>query len=318
MKITDMKTGDIVTVKLVLAEVSLRQTSTKPPRDFLSTTFTDGINTIAGNLWNYSAKASLPVTGKVYTVDATVDEYRDKKQLNIRNMVLEDNQDLSEFVVKYIPDATDVINGTILLINQISNKKLYNVTKHIYDRHLNEIVMASGAKAVHHVGLYGNLYHCYETARIAIAISKVFEESDDSLVTAGALLHDIGKIFTYGYDGVSVYVTEAGSMLDHIVLGIRILDETEKEFGPDYADIFGFLKHIVASHHKEQEYGSPVTPRFLEAYIVAAADSISASAGVLLDANKKAIAEGKTMTDKLFTLSNREHFLQEDIHRRLV
>lgn len=317
MKISELKTGQEIVMKLVLAEVGVRQTSTKPPRDYLTATFSDGSGNISGNWWNYVNNNSLPEKGKVYLVTAAVDEYRDKKQLNIKLMTLSDDQDMSAFRLTYNTDLYSLSCALEELLEDIENAKLNNVTTFIYESYMTKIKGSTSAKAVHHVGAGGNLAHTIEVARYSKALSLINNDVDTSLCIAGALLHDIGKIHAMQIVGPVVEYTQLGNMLDHIVLGISIVDEAEKRFGPDYSDVCCLLKHIIASHHQELEYGSPVTPRFAEAYIVAAADRISATLGTLSDANNKAVLEGRDMTEKLYTLGNREHFLQRDIARRL-
>ena len=173
---------------------------------------------------------------------------------------------------------------------------------------------STSAKAVHHVGIGGNLAHTLEVFNYGLIIAARLINQGRSvnmdLVRAGALLHDVGKAFTYVVTGPVIDYTFEGQLLDHIIIGIKLLEEALAVVDETYRDAGILLAHIIASHHGQLEYGSPVTPKFAEAYIVNLADGISASLDTLFTANDKAAKEGKEMTDRLYTLGNREHILQ--------
>lgn len=161
--------------------------------------------------------------------------------------------------------------------------------------------------------------HCYEVADMAVALGEVARHAGYTvnldLCIAGGMLHDIGKCQTYKYDGAAVAMTTDGQLLDHIVLGIEIIDKFAEQFqaaGKDLAWL-PWLKHIIASHHGELEYGSPVFPLCIEAYLVNLADNASSTLSMIKAANDKAVLEGQGMTDRIYTLHNRPHFLQNAI-----
>ncbi len=131
------------------------------------------------------------------------------------------------------------------------------------------------AKSVHHIKLGGLLRHTIEVAKIAYNIYKVFPDKlDKSLLIAGALLHDLGKIEEYEvyYDRE---ITDRGRFLGHIIMGVmRVRDVIKKigDFSPKKAVL---LEHIILSHHGRLEYNSPVVPLIPEAFIIHYADEIS-------------------------------------------
>jgi 3'-5' exoribonuclease len=63
------------------------------------------------------------------------------------------------------------------------------------------------------------------------------------------------------------------------------------------------LEHIIASHHTELEWGSPVNPVTLEAMIVCHADQLSASTDTITTALKEST---EPWTQKIFTQHNRQ------------
>lgn len=320
MKISEMKVGDRVSCRLFLAGASIRKTKGNPPKDFLTLEITDGVEQLDGKIWNYNSKLGIPELKKVYVFDGTIGEYAGKKQITVDTMERDTNQSVQDFSVSYESDAQLLQDQLHKRISSIGDKRLMNTVLTLYNRYGTRALEASSAKAVHHVGFGGNAAHTIEVFDYAVSIANNVYGMPVSLdlVKAGALLHDIGKIETYYIDGPSVNFTEDGTLLDHIIIGSTRIQQMAEELArteddPGYVKIASLLIHIVASHHGKQEYGSPVTPRFAEAYIVSAADGMSASMDVLRTANKKAVAEGKAVTDKLYTMNNSEHMLQSTV-----
>lgn len=319
MKICDLKVGRRVTLDLVVAGASIRQTKGNPPRDFLSVDLSDGNDTLDGKIWNYEASQGVPETGKVYTVTGVISEYQGKKQITLEGFRLSLDQDVRRFLPQFVEDIDSVYNNLLSTIGLITHENMRKLCEHIYKKHIMDIKRASSARGVHHVGMGGNLVHTYEVTSIAsnlaCIISLLGYEVSHDLCLAGAALHDIGKIFTYDYDGAAVCMTPAGMLLEHHIIGIEMVDAAINELFPDqmHEKWVRALKHIIASHHGELEFGSPVVPLFNEAYIVSAADKLSAEMAMVKQANDKAVQEGKDMTDRIFTLHNRPHFLQKEL-----
>jgi 3'-5' exoribonuclease len=131
--------------------------------------------------------------------------------------------------------------------------------------------------ANHHAALGGLLKHTVEVGVIARQIAKTCGAQWD-IVLAGVLLHDIGKLEAYRWDGVFT-MTPAGSLLGHVVLGSLMLDRRlDEEDEPPLGDEQRLLlHHLVLSHHGELEFGSPVRPMTIEAEVLHDADDASAT-----------------------------------------
>ena len=318
MNLTDLTNGQKVTIDLVAGECSIRKTKGTPPRDYLAAVMTDGTEQIDCKMWNYDARKGVPETGKVYTCSGTVGEYLGKKQLTLDKFTESADQDMTRFMPHYVAEPDVLYRQCLGIAAEIKSDTIRDITLTLYTKYQHELLVASSAKGIHHVGIGGNLAHQYEVARIALAIGICLNSITDTqlstdLLMAGGLIHDIGKCMTYEIMGATVSYTRCGMMQDHVVLGLRMFDAalngTELYYTPE-ADA---LRHIILSHHGELEYGSPVVPLFMEAMIVNRADGISATWDTLRQANKKAESEGKAYTDKIFTSHNREHILQRDI-----
>jgi 3'-5' exoribonuclease len=136
----------------------------------------------------------------------------------------------------------------------------------------------------HHAELGGLLKHTCEVAAIGRRIAEVCG-ADVDLVLAGILLHDIGKVESYRWEGC-FEMTTAGSLLGHIVLGALMLDRRlEQEAGfPCSATERTILHHLILSHHGKLEFGAPVYPMTLEAEVIHYADNASAKTRAMADA----------------------------------
>jgi 3'-5' exoribonuclease len=138
--------------------------------------------------------------------------------------------------------------------------------------------------AGHHAALGGLLRHTWEVAAIGRAIATS-SGADLDLVTAGALLHDIGKLEAYRWDG-SFETTEAGALLGHVVLGMLMFDRrVALGSSPPCTEAERLvLQHLIASHHGRLEFGAPMAPMTLEAEVLHFADNASARTASMADA----------------------------------
>ena len=132
------------------------------------------------------------------------------------------------------------------------------------------------AVAHHHAYVHGLLEHTLGVAKSARAIALSYQgtdyQPDLDIVTAGALLHDMGKIDTYRLDP-GPEMTLEGTVIDHIATGYARFVKLADEFGLAPLERT-HLGHIILSHHGQREFGSPVLPATPEAMIVAAADNL--------------------------------------------
>jgi 3'-5' exoribonuclease len=136
----------------------------------------------------------------------------------------------------------------------------------------------------HHAQLGGLLKHTTEVAAIARAVART-SGADQDVVLAGVLLHDIGKLEAYSWDGIFDY-TVPGSLLGHVVLGALMFDE-RLGIEPDPVcteEERLVLLHAILSHHGQLAFGSPVQPMTLEAEVLHWADNASAKTTSVADA----------------------------------
>lgn len=144
----------------------------------------------------------------------------------------------------------------------------------VAEQHAERLRLWPAARQVHHAYRSGLLEHILKIMEVGDGIAAAYGANRD-LVIAGALLHDIGKLYELSYDGATQYSVE-GNLIGHITIGVRMLRETAAAI-PDFPpDLELQLAHLILSHHGALELGSPIKPMTAEAFILAAADDLDA------------------------------------------
>ena len=138
---------------------------------------------------------------------------------------------------------------------------------------------APAAKRYHHAYVHGLLEHSLTVAQAVSALSSIFPGVDRDVAVTGALLHDVGKLDAYAYDGHQIEMTNIGRLHGEIALGFaRVRDEISRIEGfPD--NLAQALLHIILSHHGSLEHGSPVVPCTREATLVHMIDNLGGKLG---------------------------------------
>lgn len=147
---------------------------------------------------------------------------------------------------------------------------------------------AAAAKEFHHARRGGLLEHTAQMMRSALAFRTVYPEMNWDLVCAGVLFHDSGKLWENDYPekGFVSQPQVVGELLGHISIGIELVNkiwrtlegsaEFQQSGTPSTETVRQHLLHLVASHHGQKEYGSPVTPRTPEGWMLHYIDNLDA------------------------------------------
>ena len=144
----------------------------------------------------------------------------------------------------------------------------------ITTQHADKLRIWPAAQTVHHAYRSGFLEHILSVARSALTLGAAYGANQD-LLTAGALLHDIGKLEELDYDRSTRYSRE-GNLVGHVTLGTMMVRAAASAI-PDFPDILRTqIEHLIVSHHGHKEFGAPVEPMTIEAMILSAADDLDA------------------------------------------
>ncbi len=164
------------------------------------------------------------------------------------------------------------------LITSVKNQHLKRLLEEMFvndTEFYTSFINASAASQNHHVGRGGLLFHTVSMTKTALNLISNYPKLNRDLIVTGCLIHDIGKVETYE-NGPTFDYTSEGKLENHIVLGVKMLTRFVDRI-PDFPhELESILTHIIASHHGQLEYGSPVTPKIPEAMVVNFADEIDA------------------------------------------
>lgn len=309
--INELEVGKAYACTLALLECTKQKT--KAGKDFLRLVFTDGQEQVVGNYWDWAGGDRLPPVNNVYIVTCNVSEWNGTKQLNVSKMELNKTTDLNSFRPRVGPAefVEEYYNRALSLIDDINNEVLKLICHEVYTSLKDAWLTLPAAKGVHHAYVAGNLIHSVNVATLAGNMATVLH-ADVDLCIAGGLLHDVGKLLTYTWDGIRIDMTPYGQLTDHIILGNNLLSSVCQSVGAP-SGIEMLLTHVVLSHHGKKEWGSPVEPKCIEALIVHNADALDANIECIRAASKP----GEAWTGKIFTLNNTS-FMTEDLVSALL
>lgn len=322
LNMNNLTVGDTVVCQLMVFAASSLLTKTNKP--YLAAKLGNKTGTIEARLWTLPPGFVLPKVGSVYTVNATVGEFANVKQLNIATMSPVETYDEADFTIE-VPNRVSMAEFDKMIVGireeltKDQSTLLFDVFDRILEIYSNTLLTATAACGVHHAGVGGWAKHTAEVVYFTEAIYSAMpndakEHIRRGLLFLGAFLHDIGKLKSYAFDTGVPVMTDSGKLLDHIVEGICIvhtaMHEVYAKASPEKAAIYEqqmrdveLLEHIIASHHTELEWGSPVNPVTLEAVIICHADQLSASIDTITTALKEAT---EPWTQKIFTQHNRQ------------
>lgn len=131
------------------------------------------------------------------------------------------------------------------------------------------------AQVIHHAYRGGFLEHIVKMAEVGTLVARAYG-ADADLVLAGVVLHDIGKLQELAYEAGTISYTRDGNLIGHIALGLVLLREAAQGVSGFPLELRTELEHLVLSHHGTREHGSPVEPKTIEAFILAAVDELDA------------------------------------------
>jgi putative nucleotidyltransferase with HDIG domain len=128
-------------------------------------------------------------------------------------------------------------------------------------------------KIYHHAYEYGLLEHTVQLLDLATNIKETIGPEypiDSDLLIAGCILHDAGKTNCYRKEDIDFEHTDISNKQGHIIHGIKLVTQYIQ------SDKLDSIIHIIASHHSEKDWGSPIPPAIPEAWIIHTMDNLSA------------------------------------------
>ena len=187
-----------------------------------------------------------------------------------------------------------------LACTHISEKPLCKLVLAILDRYKSGIQEIPAATHNHHAFVGGYLEHVLSVTRTAVYLAdKYIEYYPDlvppiskSLVVAGAVLHDIGKLRELDATAPQTVYSAEGRLLGHMLLGRDIVREIAPNIEGLSSETQLHLEHIIAAHQAQREWGAVVEPHTIECLLVHYADDMDAKVNMMVQALQKDTTPG--------------------------
>lgn len=315
MKIKDLTVGSNCDITLVVKSATPRTTRAGKP--YLQMEFMDGTDTINANYWDWES-GKVPEVNSILDVKCQVTEWQGVKQLTVKSLVTNNTRVLSEFAPSSGHDLGEAYKEAYALLSTVYDDFLRGLALGLLEELRIQWLTIPGAVSVHHNYVGGTLVHSLSVAKIAQAIAHKVPDANMDLCVVGGMLHDIGKLYTYRMNGIAIDMTDDGLLYEHLFMGAEFVGNyAEANCNLDEAHDerkLQLLRHIILSHHGKLEYGSPVTPKCIEAVIVNAADMIDASAEQIRAAAPKT-PENTKWTQRIYTMNNSQCIKPEYVKR---
>jgi len=298
---------------------------TREGKPYYRVGFRDAAREVAFPIWGDSAFAEdcreSWQPGEFYKIRAEYRETSFGAQLDIRRIrpVVDadtaDGFDPTMCQPRSRFDSTVMFNELLALAQEkISRPELAALVCDLYEANRTELLSLPAASKNHHAYVGGFLEHVLSVTRTAIFFADKYDayypelqpRLDKDLVVAGALLHDIGKLRELKQSPAGAEYTAAGQMIGHILQGRDMLREAASH-RPQSGDVLLRLEHVIVSHQRLPEWGSPKLPMTPEAMLVHYADDLDAKYQMMVNIMAADTTPGP--------MTSRRNYLQQPFYR---
>ncbi len=308
--IKDLRAGSDLEEIYAVRTVDIRQR--RGGGSYLAATLGDRTGEVTALVWqNVDRFRGVLEVGNVVTVKGQVQRYNQQLQIVVRQaeVVSEACVDEELFLRSSSIDPALLWKRLTDAIEDVGDPDLRRLLSLVFsDPEVEErFRVAPAARSMHHAFRSGLLEHTMSVAAIAGLLAGHYD-LDADLVMAGALLHDLGKIWELEI-GASIEYTDDGRLIGHLPMETLFVEKKIGELEDFPRETRRQLLHILLSHHGEYGFGSPRRPKTPEALLVHMADNLDSKMAGMLEA---ITAEGSG--DEAWTPYSR--ILERHIYRR--
>lgn len=319
-ELTDGQEADFFAVLASKDELKTRE-----GKPYWRVTFRDGACEVSFPIWSDSAWAAdcrdAWRTGTFYKLRAGYRETNYGPQLDIKKIRETNDADRGEGFdpADFLPrsrfdPAAKFAELCALVREHVASGPLQKLLLHLLVAHQGELLVLPAASHNHHSFVGGWVEHVVSVTRTCAYLAEKYADYyrdlqpplSKDLVVAGGVLHDIGKLRELRVTALGAEYTPAGDMIGHILQGRDMLREAAAVCPIDQETLLR-LEHVIVSHQRLPEWGSPKPPMTPEALLVHYADDIDAKFA-MVTAILAQDSPGKPMTSK-------KNYLQQKFYR---
>ena len=277
--INELPQSGEVTLLAVVLEKDLR-----PKRNggfFLALRFADRSGELDGKVWESPEIVSQSFErDDVVKVRGTVEVYNDKPQLIVNRIRRCDPKEYNaaDFYASSTRDPEEMfgeLQGFVAMVRDEALRKLLDSI--VNDPAIgSRLKSAPAALKIHHAFRGGLLEHILSLCNLAVALCAHYPRLNLDLLIAGAILHDLGKIETLELTGVRFAYTTRGQLIEHVTLGLEILERHASRIPEFPIELKTVLQHLLVSHHGDLDKGALRRPMLPEALAFSLLDLMDA------------------------------------------
>lgn len=213
-------------------------------------------------------------------------------------------------------EPEDLLRNVRAVIDKaIDEPPLRRLVHAIIDEHQSLFMRMPASQSFHHNYTAGLLEHVWSMTRIAGFLAEHYARYyhnlnpplNKGIIVAGAVLHDIGKLFELDYHPVEAKYTIQGKLIGHVLIGRDMVRETARRLGDVPEETLLLLEHAILAHHGREEFGAPKPPQTLEALILHYIDDLDSKVNAVARQRIKSNGDAP-WTDRIVPLNNRQFY----------
>ncbi|HID21590.1 MAG TPA: HD domain-containing protein [Planctomycetaceae bacterium] len=302
--------------------VSKERGTTRDGKPYYRVSFRDAERTVTAMIWNdspwFSACEESWQVDQFYKLRCQYQETAYGPQIEINRIrdIKQEDYDHGFDPTRLCPgtrfDVDEMFGELVALAEEhISDAPLRRLTVGILESQQEAIKTSVAAARYHHAFRGGYLEHTLSVTRLAVHLADKYAAYypdlepplSKSLVVAGAILHDIGKLQELQTRPLGGEYTASGRLIGHILLGRDLIRDAARSVPELDPETQLRLEHIIVSHQNLPEWGSPIPPRTPEALLVYFADDIDAKFNEMA----MALIQARGQTDEFPSRDNPMH-----------
>lgn len=311
-RLLDYNDGEELDLIVMIKNSQLRHT--KKDKLYLVLEFGDGSGEVRGNYWDADQRdAEMFASGTIVELNGKREEYQGRPQIKIyslRTVGPEEGYDLEQFVKSAPEKVADMREEINQYVFAILNPTWNRIVRYLLKRWDKRFFEFPAGKSNHHAVRGGLAFHTLSMLRDAKSIADNYPQVNRSLLYAGCILHDMGKVLELSGPAATQYTAE-GNLVGHLVLIDEqiMLAAQALKLDLESEDLL-LLRHVVLSHHGKFEYGSPKLPKILEAELLHRIDDLDAA--VYAITNSLQHTKPGTFTEPLLSQDGKKYYRPKD------
>jgi 3'-5' exoribonuclease len=238
---------------------------------YLDLDLRDSTGTIKGKLWDCDRISANFEIDDVVHIEGAVERYQGTLQIAVRDIRAcgDGSVDLLDLLPRSKQDPEVMYAALLGRVRSEPEGPLKQLLLAVLEDPAlaAKYKLAPAAMVLHHAYLGGLLEHVSSLWRLADKLADHYPWLNRSLMFAGIVLHDLGKVEELSFQRAFRYSTR-GQLLGHISIALELVQEKIRGIPGFPATLKAQVEHIILSHHGKLEFGSPKEPMFAEALAV--------------------------------------------------